>query len=165
MTQGKPEIKSLRTYKKEWRERTYPLAKPSVSVRVLRKQFNLKPSYVSFHWFKSKIYCQAICVDQICFFVDASANSLTELKWDYETWNSVRNHNLFSTQNHWLKNKWLQCRLWRWWATIPSLDQWWTTIVNHWNQWLPDLKTIENHWSQWLPLTIPFNGDGTLENH
>ena len=49
-------------------------------------------------------------------------------------------------------------RLQRWLATIPSLDQWWKTIVNHWNQWLPDLKTIEkplismlapNHSIQW----------------
>ena len=56
-------------------------------------------------------------------------------------------------------------RLQRWLATIPSLDQWWKTIVNHWNQWLPDLKTIEYHWYQWLPLTIPFNGDGAFENH
>ena len=38
------------------------------------------------------------------------------------------------------------------------MDQWWKTIVNHWNQWLPDLKTIEkplismvapNHSIQW----------------
>ena len=49
-------------------------------------------------------------------------------------------------------------RLKRWYVTIPPLDQWWTTIVNHWNQWLRDPKTIEkplnpmvapNHSIQW----------------
>ena len=49
-------------------------------------------------------------------------------------------------------------RLQRWYVTIPSLDQWWTTIENHRYQWLPDPKTIEkplilmvglNHSIQW----------------
>ena len=49
-------------------------------------------------------------------------------------------------------------RLQRWYVTIPSLDQWWTTIANHRNQWLRDPKTIEkplnpmvapNHSIQW----------------
>ena len=43
------------------------------------------------------------------------------------------------------------CRLQRWYITIPSLDQWRTTI--------------ENHRYQWLPSTILFNGDGNFENH
>ena len=34
-------------------------------------------------------------------------------------------------------------RLQRWYVTIPSSDQWWATIKNHRNQWLPDPKTIE----------------------
>ena len=49
--------------------------------------------------------------------------------------------------------------------TIPLSDQWWATIENHQNQWLPDPKTIKNHWTQWLSQTIPFNGDGAFENH
>ena len=49
-------------------------------------------------------------------------------------------------------------RLQRWYVTIPSSGQWWTTIENHRNQWLPDPKTIEkplnpmvapNHSIQW----------------
>ena len=52
----------------------------------------------------------------------------------------------------------MMIRLQRWYVTIPSLDQWWTTIVNHQNQWLLDPKTIEkplnpmvvpNHSIQW----------------
>ena len=34
-------------------------------------------------------------------------------------------------------------RLQRWCVTIPSSDQWQTTIGNHRIQWLPDTKTIE----------------------
>ena len=51
--------------------------------------------------------------------------------------------------------------------TIPSSDQWCTTIENHCivtNGCLTP-KPSENHWSQWLPSTIPFNGDGNFENH
>ena len=33
-------------------------------------------------------------------------------------------------------------RLRRWYITIPSLDQWWTTIENHRYQWLSYPKTI-----------------------
>ena len=49
-------------------------------------------------------------------------------------------------------------RLQRWYLTIPSSDQWWTTIENHRYQWLPDPKTIGkpsfpmivcNHSIQW----------------
>ena len=49
-------------------------------------------------------------------------------------------------------------RLRRWYLTIPSSDQWWTTIENHRYQWLPDPKTIGkpsfpmiacNHSIQW----------------
>ena len=42
-------------------------------------------------------------------------------------------------------------KLQRWYITIPSLDQWCTTI--------------KNHRYQWLPSTILFNGDGNFENH
>ena len=56
-------------------------------------------------------------------------------------------------------------RLRRWYITIPSSDQWCTTIENHRYQCYPIPKPSENHWSQWLPSTIPFNGDGNFENH
>ena len=59
-------------------------------------------------------------------------------------------------------------RLRRWYLTIPSSDQWWTTIENHHYQWLPDPKTIGkpsfpmiacNHsiqwwWYPWKPLEL-----------
>ena len=61
-----------------------------------------------------------------------------------------------------------QTRLRRWYLTIPSSDQWWTTIENHRYQWLPDPKTIGkpsfpmiacNHsiqwwWYPWKPLEL-----------
>ena len=66
------------------------------------------------------------------------------------------------------KKKCYQIRLQRWYITIPSSDQWCTTIENHRYQWLSYPKTIGkplipmvalNHsiqwwWKLWKPLKI-----------
>ena len=69
--------------------------------------------------------------------------------------------NIFKNRLKWIKNPNLhdsRTRLRRWYITIPSSDQWCTTIENHRYQWLSYPKTIGkplipmvalNHSIQW----------------
>ena len=68
--------------------------------------------------------------------------------------------------NQWCWWRWWRGRgswgSWRWGPRHCNRDQnsfrwWWSS-----DQWC---TTIENHCYQWLLPTIPFNGDGTPENH